>query len=479
MESHSQEFGLTCTGMESNVIQHVRFVILFVVLASASIAVKAQTKDEVLEGMIEAENAGYDVVEDYILKTNTLGMTTFEYYERTVEIETAGGQKVYVMSQVPPNEIQERHAGGNALSNASSAELRNAAGMMDQAGRDLEQGMMSEMQDSGLPGGIGTMLMNPPPDQPWLSPNPRDMTSMYATMLNASADGKDARDAEDPVGDAERRAQGMAAVQAQTRITGRREFNGTDAIELAADNLNYSQVEDGQQVTWDAVTMLVDANKYVPLLFTMEGVVTDGSESRRITVEREDLDYRNVPGCGDMYRPFKSIMRLGGMMTSEQQAELAEASVQLEQLEAQMASMPASQRQMMESMLGPQLEMIKNMASGGGIEVVSTIAELRCNTGLPDPIEIANTMFGGAFMGGNVGAVETTTGGGAINTEEDLLKMIQIDLERLGYGPGNTDGVLDKATVVAITKFQASKGMEVTGQPSSQLAGILQAIVAN
>ncbi|MBT7256151.1 MAG: peptidoglycan-binding protein, partial [Planctomycetaceae bacterium] len=203
------------------------------------------------------------------------------------------------------------------------------------------------------------------------------------------------------------------------------------------------------------------------------------SESRRITVEREDLDYRNVPGCGDMYRPFKSIMRLGGMMTSEQQAELAEASVQLEQLEAQMASMPASQRQMMESMLGPQLEMIKNMASGGGIEVVSTIAELRCNTGLPDPIEIANTMFGGAFMGGNVGAVETTTGGGAINTEEDLLKMIQIDLERLGYGPGNTDGVLDKATVVAITKFQASKGMEVTGQPSSQLAGILQAIVAN
>ncbi|MGY8794466.1 MAG: hypothetical protein ACKVJN_04960 [Woeseiales bacterium] len=195
-------------------IQHVRFVILFVVLASASIAVKAQTKDEVLEGMIEAENAGYDVVEDYILKTNTLGMTTFEYYERTVEIETAGGQKVYVMSQVPPNEIQERHAGGNALSNASSAELRNAAGMMDQAGRDLEQGMMSEMQDSGLPGGIGTMLMNPPPDQPWLSPNPRDMTSMYATMLNASADGKDARDAEDPVGDAERRAQGMAAVQA-------------------------------------------------------------------------------------------------------------------------------------------------------------------------------------------------------------------------------------------------------------------------
>ena len=60
-------------------------------------------------------------------------------------------------------------------------------------------------------------------------------------------------------------------------------------------------------------------------------------------------------------------------------------------------------------------------------------------------------------------------------TDADLLKMIQVELQRVGYDIENADGVLDKSTIVAITKFQASKGMEVTGKPSPQLAGILQA----
>jgi hypothetical protein len=221
--------------------------------------------------------------------------------------------------------------------------------------------------------------------------------------------------------------------------------------------------------------MLVDANRFVPLLLTMDGVVTDGRESRPMTIEREDMEYRNVAGCGDMYRPFKSVMRLGGAMTPEQESELAEAGAQLAELEAQMANMPASQRQMMESMLGPQLEMIRNMASGGGIEIVSTITELRCNTGLPNPIEIAQTTFGGMFTGGGAAGSRATSGRSSIDTEADLLRMIQVDLEKLGYKPGNMDGVLDKPTIVAITKFQAGKGLAITGQPSPQLAGILSA----
>lgn len=454
-----------------------RSVLTFTAVVLAPFTVLAQTVDEIFEGMIEAENAGYQAVDDYVLKTSTLGMTTFEYFEKTSSLTLENGQTVYIMRNVPPNEIQERQSEGNPLSNASPAELRNAARMMDQAGRDMERGMMSEMEGVGLPGGLGNMLMNPPPDQPWLSPNPRDMTSMYATMLTAAADAKDQQARENPVRDAQQRAQDMAAIQAQTRITGRREFNGIDALEMTASDLNYTQTEDGQQVTWNSVKMLVDANRYVPLLFTMDGVISDGGESRPMTIEREDMDYRNVPGCGDMYRPFKSVMRLGGTMTPEQQAELAEASVKLEELEAQMASMPPSQRQMMESMMGPQLEMFRNMASGGGIEIESSIVELRCNTGLPDPVEIANTTFGGTFTGGSTAGVETADSGGIIDTNPDLLKMIQVDLVRLDYQPGNTDGVLDKLTVVAISQFQATRGMEVTGQPSPQLAGILSAAV--
>lgn len=60
----------------------------------------------------------------------------------------------------------------------------------------------------------------------------------------------------------------------------------------------------------------------------------------------------------------------------------------------------------------------------------------------------------------------------------DLLKMIQISLTNIGYQPGNTDGNLDNLTIVAISQFQATRGIEVTGQASPQLAGILQAEVA-
>jgi len=470
--------------MENQVIQRVQYLALSIFLASTSNAVLAQTVDGIFKGMIDAENAGYESIDDYVLKTNTLGITTFEYYEKAPSIELDNGQTVYVMRSVPADEIQERYSGSNELSAASAEELREAARMIERAGADMESGMANEMEGSGLPGGVGNMLMNPPTDEAWLSSNPRNMTSMYATMLNASADAKDARAAENMPSNAQRQAESMAAIQSQTEITGRREFNGVDAIELSADNLNYTQTEGDAEVTWNSVQMLVDAERYVPLLFVMDGLITEGGESRQMTIEREDLDYRNVAGCGDMYRPFKSIMRMNGVMTPEEQAQMAEASEQMAELEAQMASMPASQRKMMESMMGPQLEMFKNMASGGGFELETSIAELRCNTGLPNPVEIANTTFGGNFAGVNVTAPSAvpdrgSVDRGAVNTEEGLLRMIQLDLERLGFRPGNTDGVLDKPTVVAISKFQASKGREVTGQPSPQLAGILQATPSN
>jgi hypothetical protein len=158
--------------------------------------------------------------------------------EKTSAIELDNGQTVYVMRMVPP----------------------------------------SEMSSTGVPAGIGTMLMNLPPDQPWLSGNPRDMTSMYAMMLRAGAQAKTEMAAEANTG---------------------------------ADNLGFNQSSGTQQVSCDSMRMLVDADEYVPLLFKMNCTVTEGRETR------------------------------------------------------QMASMPASQRQMMESMMGPQLEMMRSIASGG------------------------------------------------------------------------------------------------------------------
>ena len=69
----------------------------------------------------------------------------------------------------------------------------------------------------------------------------------------------------------------------------------------------------------------------------------------------------------------------------------------------------------------------------------------------------------------------SATGADNISSDVGLVKMIQLELIRVGYDLENVEGVLDKSTIVAITKFQANKGMEITGKPSPQLAGILQA----
>ena len=58
---------------------------------------------------------------------------------------------------------------------------------------------------------------------------------------------------------------------------------------------------------------------------------------------------------------------------------------------------------------------------------------------------------------------------------DDLTKMIQKDLIALGYDPGNIQGDLSTETIVAISTFQAENDLEVDGQASPQLAGIIKA----
>ena len=374
---------------------HSTLVITFLVTTPAVALAQTTDVDDWFERMLTKKNAGYEGVQDMTRKTEMMGTSTFEYYEKTSAIELDNGQTVYVMRMVPPSEIAERQSDGNAMSNATPAELLRAADTIEQAGIQMEQGLKSEMSSTGVPGGLGTMLMNPPPDQPWLSANPRDMTSMYAMMLRGAAEGKVEMSAEKASTGADY-ARNAQQIRELTEFMGYSEFNGRRVGELGADNLDFSETSGSQQVTCNSMRMLVDAEQYVPLLFKMDCTVTDGRETRQMSIEREDRDFRNVPGCGDMFEPFSSVMRIGGAMSPEEEAQLAEASKQLEEFEAQMAGMPAAQRQMMESMMGPQLEMIRNMAAGGGIEMEQQTLELRCNTGLPDPMEVSQAMFGGA-----------------------------------------------------------------------------------
>lgn len=56
-----------------------------------------------------------------------------------------------------------------------------------------------------------------------------------------------------------------------------------------------------------------------------------------------------------------------------------------------------------------------------------------------------------------------------------LTQIIQQDLAALGYDPGNTDGEASVATAIAISKFESEHNLEVTGEATPQLAGIIKA----
>lgn len=60
---------------------------------------------------------------------------------------------------------------------------------------------------------------------------------------------------------------------------------------------------------------------------------------------------------------------------------------------------------------------------------------------------------------------------------DELTRIIQQDLATLGYEPGNTDGEATTQTVIAISKFQAEHDLEVTGEATPQLAGVIKAAI--
>lgn len=200
--------------------------------------------------------------------------------------------------------------------------------------------------------------------------------------------------------------------------------------------------------------LVIDPERNVILKQRTEGTMTRDGETQDFFIEVVNTDFRNPPGCGELIVPFRRITRIGGIMTEAERAQMAEAQAQLAEFEQQMASMPPQQRQMMESMMGSQMQAVRSLASGGAMETTQDIEEVYCN---PDLAALFGTGMGTGPMEGY-----------------DLV-LIQEYLLILGYEPGNTEGVLDTLTEIAISTFQAERGMAVTGQPSLALQQALAA----
>lgn len=475
--------------------------ILFVIF-SMSTSAFAQTPAEIFAEMDSRKRASIAEIHDMSRLKSVVGMCTFEYFEKETTTASDGRGNVEYMRLVPITEVAERNSSDSAMANMSAAELDAAAATMESAGSQMSAAFKSEAAGTDLPGGIVPMLMNPPPNEPWLSADPEDMGGMYATMFRGAAAGKRQDAAEQLRAEQEAKNDPYAAVASQTRVTGRETINGRSAFKLITEDINNRQVTDGGEFILQTMHLWVDADRYVPLKFQVDGIATQDGESREISIGREDLDFKSYPGCGSMQEPSRSIMSMAGILSPEEEAQMAEASAQMAEFEQQLASMPTAQKEMIMRQMGPQLEMMRNMAAGNGVEVVTELKAMRCNTGTPADSEYlvtlpvnmgvgcnafhssatganppGSTQPVSASSGGADGAAGGGAGGGVVLVETDLVRMIQLDLVTLGYDPGNTDGILSRATVVAITQFEAASGMEVTGQATPQLAGRLQAAV--
>lgn len=171
----------------------------------------------------------------------------------------------------------------------------------------------------------------------------------------------------------------MQKLAKTARLVGTEKLDGRKAFHLEAENVEYAQQIDDQELSFETFEVWLDTSEYVPLKMRIKGTSTGPEGARPVIVEAISSDYRDVPGS-NMYEAHRQVITMSGVIDEAQRKQLEEAQQQMAQFEQQMADMPAGQREMMERMMGPKIEMMKKMAAGDGIEIVMEISSIEVNT---------------------------------------------------------------------------------------------------
>lgn len=277
----------------------------------------------------------------------------------------------------------------------------------------------------------------------------------------------------------------MARFMEQAVFVGTEPVDGRLAFHVHAIGIGEIQQDGDRTYLMDTMSLWIDTAEYVPLRMRIDGTVTNGADTQPMTIENLMTDYRSVPGS-NLYESYKRVMTITGMLDAAQQAEMQESAGKMAEMEQQMANMSPAQRQQMERMLGPQLEMMKSMAAGGGMRTEVITDSISINPammagGEPCPGTKAPVQQSTASQGTTVPAAIPVAAAAPAKTVtgDALTAMVQTDLTKLGYVTGNTTGELSTETIVAISKFQAENNLEVTGAVTPQLAGIVSAKVSS
>ncbi len=144
----------------------------------------------------------------------------------------------------------------------------------------------------------------------------------------------------------------------------------------------FDDVEDDLDDTMQNGRFYFDAENFVlrQMKFSIETETDDG---RQILVEPvvKMKDYRDFEG---MQVPFQTLMVVEGLSGHMSEAERREAREGLKEMEREFEKMPAEQRQMMEDMMGGQLDQLRKMLEEDRMEINIQVKNVRVNTGMED-----------------------------------------------------------------------------------------------
>lgn len=164
----------------------------------------------------------------------------------------------------------------------------------------------------------------------------------------------------------------------QAKLVGEDSVGDQAALQFRAEGIDQLQSMGDQEVTMKAMNIWLSKGEYLPLKVRMEGVATIDGEARPVEIDTLNSDFRTVSGS-HLNEPFRRTVNISGMFDSADSAQVAKAQKQIAEFEKQMAGMPASQREMMEKMMGPRLESMRRMNQTGGLETEILVTSITAN----------------------------------------------------------------------------------------------------
>lgn len=165
------------------------------------------------------------------------------------------------------------------------------------------------------------------------------------------------------------------------RYAGREQIGPSSVHVLAVDDLAQLDIvqpstPDDMQFEPRTARIYVDESLMVPRRMEFTGDARTDSGPQEVTVQVDLENYLPIEGLLIPYRTVIQIDGLGAAIDPEMRA-------QLEEMERELEALPPDQRAMMERMLGPQMEQIRQMMDGGGDSMTMevTVLDVAVNAG--------------------------------------------------------------------------------------------------